>query len=213
MDKDIQKLIERFMAGQTSIEEEDMLAEHFRNHKVADEWKAYKEMFAWFDKGMPSDDRKPMKKGRHQLLTALLTAAAAAATVLLTVITWSADNIKTAYTDKPAAITGKPVSQDVKADTAITDTAAITSPVQKPKKRRYRKGTYSITYPQTYIAQNEKDSISRIIDGKLEKMYKQQEEALREIQELHDRQNLSIAIMMAAAIEEAAEETEYNTYD
>lgn len=214
MDKDIQKLAERFMAGQTSVEEEDMLAEYFRSHEVEDEWKAYKEMFGWFDKGMPDGNKKPMGKKALTRRTAMLTAAAAAiAAALLMAIAWPSDDMKTAYADKTAAITEKPARTSVKADTAITDTTVITSPVQKQKKRRYRKGTYNITHPKTYIAQNENDSINNIVDKRIKEIHRQQEEVLREIKDLYDKQNLSINIMIASMIEEATEETEYNTYD
>ena len=56
--EDIQKLIERFMAGHTSIDEENRLAEYFRTNDVPDEWADYKHMFAWFDSGMPLDSRR-----------------------------------------------------------------------------------------------------------------------------------------------------------
>ena len=56
MDKDIKKLIERFMAGLTTVEEEDRIAEYFRTHDVSGQWRKYKEMFSWFDKGMPTED-------------------------------------------------------------------------------------------------------------------------------------------------------------
>ncbi len=61
--EDIQKLIERFMAGHTSIDEENHLAEYFRTNDVPDEWADYKHMFAWFDSGMPLDSRQA-DKGR-----------------------------------------------------------------------------------------------------------------------------------------------------
>ena len=59
--EDIQKLIERFMAGLTSIDEENRLAEYFRTNDVPDEWADYKHMFAWFDSGMPLDSRRADK--------------------------------------------------------------------------------------------------------------------------------------------------------
>lgn len=49
--KDIDKLLDKFMAGQTSLGEEHTLADYFRNNDVGDEWKEYKEMFALFDNG------------------------------------------------------------------------------------------------------------------------------------------------------------------
>ena len=49
--QEIAQLIEKFMAGITSIAEEDVLAQYFRTHEVSEEWAVYKEMFALFDNG------------------------------------------------------------------------------------------------------------------------------------------------------------------
>lgn len=51
--KDIEQLLRRFMDGLTSPEEEDRLGGYFRHADVPKEWDAYKEMFAYFDEGMP----------------------------------------------------------------------------------------------------------------------------------------------------------------
>lgn len=51
METDIRTLIKRFMDGQTSIEEEDRLAEYFSTHEVDEDLQPYKQMFAWFDEG------------------------------------------------------------------------------------------------------------------------------------------------------------------
>ena len=64
--EDIQKLIERFMAGHTSIDEENRLAEYFRTNDVPDEWADYKHMFAWFDSGMPLDSRRADEQTRFR---------------------------------------------------------------------------------------------------------------------------------------------------
>lgn len=49
--QEIAQLIDKFMAGETSIAEEDVLAQYFRTHEVSEEWAVYKEMFALFDAG------------------------------------------------------------------------------------------------------------------------------------------------------------------
>lgn len=49
--QEIAQLIDKFMAGITSIAEEDVLAQYFRTHEVSEEWTVYKEMFALFDAG------------------------------------------------------------------------------------------------------------------------------------------------------------------
>ena len=48
---EIADLLNKFMAGETSLDEENILAQYFRTHEVSDEWKEYKEMFAMFDSG------------------------------------------------------------------------------------------------------------------------------------------------------------------
>ena len=49
--QEIAQLLSKFMAGETSVAEEEVLAQYFRTHEVDSEWSEYKEMFALFDKG------------------------------------------------------------------------------------------------------------------------------------------------------------------
>ena len=49
--QEIDQLLSKFMAGETSVAEEGMLAQYFRTHEVGEEWAEYKEMFALFDNG------------------------------------------------------------------------------------------------------------------------------------------------------------------
>lgn len=49
--QEITRILGKFMTGETSLEEEKMLAQYFRTHAVGDEWQKYKEMFALFDNG------------------------------------------------------------------------------------------------------------------------------------------------------------------
>ena len=49
--QEIAHMLDKFMAGETSLNEEQMLAEYFRTNEVGDEWQEYKEMFALFDTG------------------------------------------------------------------------------------------------------------------------------------------------------------------
>lgn len=49
--EEVEKLLEKFMAGTTTLEEEAQLADFFRTHEVAGERTIDKEMFALFDEG------------------------------------------------------------------------------------------------------------------------------------------------------------------
>ena len=64
--QEIAQLLDKFMAGETSLNEEQMLATYFRTHEVDEEWKEYKEMFALFDSGQvdierPTQTRLPLR--------------------------------------------------------------------------------------------------------------------------------------------------------
>ena len=76
-EKDIRLLLDRFMAGETSLEEEALLGEWFRQHPdVSDDLKEYRMMFGYFDEGMPLDheaekhvaDAHPKAKARMRRL-------------------------------------------------------------------------------------------------------------------------------------------------
>ena len=50
----IQQLIDKYMNGQTTVDEEQLIARYFRNTTdVPDSLKPYRDMFAYFDDGMP----------------------------------------------------------------------------------------------------------------------------------------------------------------
>ena len=52
----IKALLDKFMDGQTTVEEEALLADYFRSHDdVPAEWEDYRDMFAYFDRGMEGD--------------------------------------------------------------------------------------------------------------------------------------------------------------
>ena len=50
----IDELLERFMQGETSLDEEQLLADYFRSaDHIPAQWEAYRTMFRYFDEGMP----------------------------------------------------------------------------------------------------------------------------------------------------------------
>ena len=51
----IKTLLDKFMDGQTTVEEEAMLAKYFRSDDVPAEWEDYRLMFDYFDRGMKGD--------------------------------------------------------------------------------------------------------------------------------------------------------------
>jgi hypothetical protein len=51
----IKTLLDKFMDGQTTVEEEAMLDKYFRSDDVPAEWEDYRLMFDYFDRGMEGD--------------------------------------------------------------------------------------------------------------------------------------------------------------
>ena len=58
----IERLLERFMNGETTLDEERLLADYFRKaDDLEEDWQDYREMFAYFDRGMV--EKKTEKTG------------------------------------------------------------------------------------------------------------------------------------------------------
>lgn len=100
--KEIAALIERFMAGESTLAEEQLLADYFRTHEVADEWREYKEMFALFDNSKV--DVEPAFSGRRTdasfinrqssfiIRHSIFTVMGIAAAVILAFLLWPKGN-------------------------------------------------------------------------------------------------------------------------
>lgn len=62
-------LVEKFLDGKTTNQEEQMLYDWFSANDVSEEWQPLKEMFAWYADGMPekqielSEEIQPQKRG------------------------------------------------------------------------------------------------------------------------------------------------------
>lgn len=62
-------LVEKFLDGKTTNQEEQMLYDWFSANDVSEEWQPLKEMFAWYSDGMPeeqielSEELQPQKRG------------------------------------------------------------------------------------------------------------------------------------------------------
>ena len=205
-EKDIRLLLDRFMAGETSLEEEALLGEWFRQHPdVSDDLKEYQMMFGYFDEGMPLDyeaenhveDAHPKTKVRMRRLW--LPIGMAASIALLFVIAIPRIGQQTGHRDdsKMAQLDGRTTQEDV--DSAVVheekSTDANLSMPEKikksgdsvfPKTRKHKPGKYrqhlfAPAPPKLWIAQNiATDSLlaepEKLADEHLREMEAQQNE-------------------------------------
>ena len=58
--EDIRRLLDRYMAGDTTLEEEARLADYFRSPGADKEFAAFRDMFSLFDQGKPSFSEQEM---------------------------------------------------------------------------------------------------------------------------------------------------------
>lgn len=127
----INQLIERFMEGQSTLAEEQELAQYFATHEVSDEWKPLQDMFAYFDAGMPIEEpvagvKVPIVK-HHWWWR-----AAAAATVLLVsaTIVFFITGRQPSTQEMPQYASNTPKSKS----SQNTDTTRVTPPHAEPIK-------------------------------------------------------------------------------
>ena len=169
----IQQLIDKYMNGQTTVDEEQLIARYFRSATdVPDSLKPYRDMFAYLDEGMPlgtlpefdgsagqadtrvaHDSSKVVAPRRHSLRMAAWwsgAAAVAAAVALLLIM------------HRPSAPVQPIASVVVVSDTCSTSTGVeaeqnvVTDSVKlKPQPQRRRPSVrrrYYIAPPKTYLA-------------------------------------------------------------
>ena len=91
----ISNLLERFMNGESTLAEEELLSRYFATHEVDAEWEPYKQMFAYFDSGMSDEAQPAAAKEAEQAAQPnvvrfrwLRVAAAAAVALLLATGLW-----------------------------------------------------------------------------------------------------------------------------
>ena len=219
--EDIKQLTRRFMDGQTTIEEEDRLAAYYRTHDVPEEWREYKEMFAYFDAGMPLGDDKPAARPMRRPLRVWLGAAAAAAVVVMAVMLWPRNEM-TAPEIMPQTAMTAPVADADTTGTAEADTTIlrIEQPAPKPVRRRIDRYRYKPAPPKTYLAKVNNiecsvpaDSIAaadKILAEKMRDIEAVSEELLRDIETLTEVEVLEMAGVDYDAEEESGEATSDN---
>ena len=75
-EKHIESLLNLFMQGETTLEQERELRQFFAStHEIPQEWEPYKEMMAYFDDGMPIATESTTKRNIARPMWAIVAAA------------------------------------------------------------------------------------------------------------------------------------------
>ena len=238
-EKDIRLLLDRFMAGETSLEEEALIGEWFRQHPdVSDDLKEYQMMFGYFDEGMPLDheaeehveNAHPKAKARMRHLWLSLSMAASIALLIGFAILWVGRQTGHQDDSKMAQLDGRTTQEDV--DSAVVheekSTDANLSMPEKIKKsgdsvspktrehrqRQYRQHLFAPTPPKLWIAQNiATDSLlaepEMLADAHLREMEAQQNEMFFKLYLINALQTQTLNAEVASA----SFESEENVHD
>lgn len=238
-EKDIRLLLDRFMAGETSLEEETLLGEWFRLHPdVSDDLKEYQLMFGYFDEGMPLDheaeehveNAHPKAKTRMRRLWLPLSLAASIALLIGFAIPWVGRQTGLQKNPKMAQLDGRTTPEDT--DSAVVHEEKSTdadlsmpekikksgdfvSPkTRKHKQRKYRQHLFAPAPPKLWIAQNiATDSLlaepEKLADEHLCEMEAQQNEMFFKLYLVDALQTQSLN----ADIASASFESEENVHD
>ena len=238
-EKDIRLLLDRFMAGETSLEEEALLGEWFRQHPdVSDDLKEYQMMFGYFDEGMPLDheaenhveDAHPKTKARMRRLWLPIGMAASIALFFVLAIprigqqaghqddskmTQLDGRTNQEHTDSAAVHEEKSTDADLSMPEKIKRSHDSVSPkTRKHKSGKYRQHLFTPAPPKLWIAQDiVTDSLlaepEKLVDEHLREMEAQQNEMFFKLYLVDALQTLSLNADVASA----SFESEENVHD
>lgn len=129
--QEITEMLARFMAGESSLQEEEALAQYFRTHEVDEAWREYKEMFALFDEGkvepLPSP---PQREGGPRRRWGLWGGLVAASVLLLLFFRFNQKSEK----EEPMVAQVPAVVQEPEKEPAVAEEPQETAEPAKPKK-------------------------------------------------------------------------------
>ncbi len=129
-------LIDRFMAGDTTVDEEQVLGDYFRTARdLPEEWKAYKDMFSYFDDGMR--ERRPLLRVAWPVRSLLTAAAVVLVLFGLAVAGWNIlsgeDQPRlSCNADVPAVSSARAPAAGMKSDAADSYNRLAAADAEKP---------------------------------------------------------------------------------
>ena len=149
----IRQLLDRFMNGETTVEEEDVLSKYFRQADVPEQWRDYQMMFAEWQPQKPHQ-KKPSRRWLW------LTAAAAVLFVVLYVAVSQQQQESSVLAVAPED------PQDTTAITPGSTPDTIVAPAEKPKplpQRRRQPRVHDVARDYLLHAQAEQQRVEQEI--------------------------------------------------
>lgn len=148
----IEKLLQKYMDGTSTLDEEAILAQYFQGSDIPEEWLCYQQMF------QEIEAMKPQPKANRRWMVWSVAAAAVVAGVLYLAVPPRQTQVEptAALTAQADTANQQPATQQaVRTDTLTAQPAMPVvpqKPTAKPQKRRVRKVTPTIhDYDKAYV--------------------------------------------------------------
>ena len=161
----IADLLNKFMSGETSLDEENILAQYFHTHEVSDEWKEYKEMFALFDGGAVDieQEAKPVAKPKIIPFRWIMTGIAASVILLIGISLLMKDSepvkqepVVTEVVEQPAP--EAPKDSDYSEDSESSEKSEPSEPVKPKRTYKVRKAIEEPQLAEAELIQEEAEA-------------------------------------------------------
>ncbi len=161
----IADLLNKFMSGETSLDEENILAHYFHTHEVSDEWKEYKEMFALFDGGAVDieQEAKPVAKPKIIPFRWIMTGIAASVILLIGISLLMKDSepvkqepVVTEVVEQPAP--EAPKVSDYSEDSESSEKSEPSEPVKPKRTYKVRKAIEEPQLAEAELIQEEAEA-------------------------------------------------------
>lgn len=161
----IEALLDKFMAGTSTLEEEDILSQYFAQEHIPAEWEQYRLLFAELEA------MKPTEKPKRRWMGWVAAAAIALGMIYLTI-----PSSKTSATDSGALVAESDTTTIQQAEKSTIDLAPDTMPRHEEnaqpvpaKKRSMRKQVPTLhDYDKAYALMAQMEEEKRNIDWQLE---------------------------------------------
>ena len=160
----IGRLLDKFMEGTSTLEEEDILSQYFSQNQAPTEWEQYRLLFAELEA------MKPTAKPKRRWMTWSAAAAVVAGVVYMTVSSPQANQPSqslVAQADTTAQVHSEQTPTDLRLDTTTQQHIEKTVPVHQ-QKRRMRKTEPTIhDYAKAYTLMAEAEQERRNVEQQM----------------------------------------------
>lgn len=206
----IRQLIEKFMAGETSLDEEQEIGRWFREtEQLPEDLRPYQQMFEYFDEGMPLPEKSTSKQHTYRYLRWLVAACVVAIVGLTVLMSPSEDSPMVAQSYAP-----EEKQQPLPTNDSIQTSEAKKDSIRQQKTHKRRKRHHYMRSqpepPVVYLAEAKLDSMlwenEKNTDELIARTKQEEERLIDSLYRVYRQHELWAIAMSLDDVEEVIEE-------